>query len=125
MSGVRRAAIVAAVVAAVVGLGACNGDEAAIEGVDLARGERLFENNCVVCHGQQGTGTVHGPPLVHEIYEPGHHSDEAFRRAIAEGSPQHHWNYGDMPAVPGLSDDEVEDIIAYIRELQRDAGIID
>jgi mono/diheme cytochrome c family protein len=120
-----RTAAFAASAAVVLALAACGGDEATTEGVDLARGERLFENNCVVCHGPQGTGTVNGPPLVHEIYEPGHHSDEAFRRAIAQGSPQHHWDYGDMPAVPGLNDDEVEDIIGYVRELQREAGIID
>jgi mono/diheme cytochrome c family protein len=121
----ERGAVAVAVAAAALTVGACNGEEVTTEEVDLARGEQLFDNNCAVCHGPQATGTVNGPPLVHEIYEPGHHSDEAFRRAVAQGSPQHHWDYGDMPPVPGLSDDEVEDIIAYIRELQREAGIID
>ena len=110
------------IVALALALAACDG-EPATEGVDLARGEQLFDNNCAVCHGVQGTGTTVGPPLVHVVYEPGHHPDEAFRRAVAEGVPQHHWDYGDMPAVPGLSDDEVEDIIGYVRELQREAGI--
>ena len=113
------------IVVVALALAACDRAEPAAEGVDLARGEQLFDNNCAVCHGVQGTGTTVGPPLVHVVYEPGHHSDEAFRRAVAEGSPQHHWDYGDMPAVPGLSDDEVEDIIGYVRELQREAGIIE
>jgi len=30
-----------------------------------------------------------------------------------------------MPAVPGLDQGQVDDIIAYVRELQRDAGIIE
>ena len=113
----------AAAVVVALALAACDGAEPASEGVDLARGEQLFDNNCAVCHGVQGTGTTVGPPLVHIVYEPGHHSDEAFRRAVDAGVPQHHWDYGDMPAVPGLSDDEVEDIIGYVRELQREAGI--
>jgi len=123
----RGPGVVAASLIATIALvlAACDGGEPSAEGVDLARGEQLFDNNCAVCHGAQGTGTTVGPPLVHVVYEPGHHSDEAFRRAVAEGSPQHHWDYGDMPAVPGLSDAEVEDIIAYVRELQREAGIID
>jgi hypothetical protein len=31
--------------------------------------------------------------------------------------------FGDMPPVPGISRDEVGDIIAYIREQQRQNGI--
>ncbi len=109
---------------AVVATG-CGEDEANDGDVDLARGEVVFANNCVACHGELGDGTANGPPLVHEIYEPGHHSDESFRRAIEEGVPQHHWDYGDMPAIPGLSDSEIEDVTAHVRELQREAGVID
>jgi mono/diheme cytochrome c family protein len=93
--------------------------------VDEARGEQLFDANCAMCHGPAGTGTTSGPPLVHEIYEPGHHSDEAFQLAVAQGSPQHHWDFGPMPSIAGLDRDEVADITAYVRTLQRDAGIID
>ena len=120
----RHPAVPLVVLALLVAI-ACTGDEAERDGVDLARGEQLFDNNCAVCHGPAGTGTVDGPPLVHEIYEPGHHPDETFVRAVQEGVPQHHWDHGPMPAVPGLSEPEIEDIIAYIRELQREAGIID
>ena len=117
--------VAVAALAVALGLGGCDGSAPSEEGVDLARGEQLFDNNCAVCHGAQGTGTVQGPPLVHEIYEPGHHPDEAFRRAVTDGVPQHHWDVGPMPAVPGLDQSQVDDIIAYIRELQRDAGIIE
>jgi hypothetical protein len=56
------------------------------------------------------------------VYEPGHHSDDAFRTAIANGSPAHHWDFGDMPAVPGLSAAEVDGIIAYVRQVQQEQG---
>ena len=102
---------------------ACGPDDA--DDVDLARGERLFEMNCVACHGHLATGTTAGPPLVHEIYEPGHHPDESFHRAVQQGVPQHHWDFGPMPVIPGLREAEVTDIIAYVRSLQREAGIID
>lgn len=93
--------------------------------VDPLRGEQLFAANCAACHGEGATGTAAGPPLLHEIYEPGHHSDEAFQVAVSRGSPQHHWTFGPMPAIPGLDRQEVADITAYVRGLQREAGIIE
>ena len=36
----------------------------------------------------------------------------------------HHWDFGDMPPVAGVSGAEVTQIIAYIRDLQREGGII-
>lgn len=102
---------------------ACGGDggDAA---PDPERGEQLFAMNCAVCHGPAATGSTQGPPLVHEIYEPGHHPDELFVRAVMEGVDQHHWEFGPMPRIGGLSERDVEDITAYVRELQREAGII-
>lgn len=41
---------------------------------------------------------------------------------MAQGSPQHHWDFGDMPPVPGLDDEEVDAIIAYVREVQQREG---
>lgn len=92
---------------------------------DPARGRELFEANCATCHGAEGTGTDTGPPLVHEYYVPSHHADEAFQLAVRNGVQAHHWDFGPMAPVPGLSRDDVADIIAYVRGLQRDAGLID
>lgn len=86
-------------------------------------GERAFNANCSTCHGQNGAGTDKGPPLIHQIYNPGHHSDEAFYRAVARGSRQHHWPFGNMPPQPQVSRDEVTQIIAYVRQLQEVNGI--
>ena len=69
--------------------------------------------------GQDGVA----PPLVHKIYEPSHHGDESFQRAAAVGVRAHHWSFGDMPAVEGITRGDVTMIVAYIRELQRANGI--
>ncbi len=112
-----------AVLVLTVLLAACGGGggEAA---PDPERGEQLFAMNCAVCHGPAATGSLQGPPLVHEVYEPGHHPDELFVRAVMEGVSQHHWDYGPMPRIGGLTERDVEDITAYVRQLQREAGII-
>jgi len=89
----------------------------------LADGERLFNDNCARCHGARAAGTDAGPPLVHSMYEPNHHADIAFQRAVALGVPAHHWRFGKMPPVPGVDEAAVERITAYVRWLQRTAGI--
>ena len=87
-------------------------------------GMTAFNANCALCHGPNAAGTTQGPTLIHRVYEPNHHQDFAFRNAVRNGVPSHHWQFGDMPPVPGLSDQEVDSIICYVRELQRDGGII-
>jgi len=86
-------------------------------------GAALFDTHCSRCHGAGGTGTDQGPPLVHRIYEPSHHPDAAFYQAVAHGARAHHWHFGDMPRIGGLSDAEVTAIIGYVRDRQREAGI--
>jgi mono/diheme cytochrome c family protein len=90
---------------------------------DLALGEESFNQNCAGCHGSRALGSELGPPLVHIIYEPNHHSDESFRRAVALGVVPHHWSFGPMPAQPELSSGQIEEIIRYVRWLQARAGI--
>ena len=87
-------------------------------------GGQLFADNCSRCHGEKADGTDIGPPLVHRLYEPGHHPDFSFQNAVKNGVISHHWDFGDMAPVPGLSEDEVAQIIAYVRGLQREGGII-
>ncbi len=89
------------------------------------QGEELFRARCSRCHGEAGRGTEQGPPLVHKTYRPGHHTDMAFHLAVKDGVKQHHWRFGDMPPVEGVSPEEAGHIIAYVRELQRRAGVIE
>ena len=91
---------------------------------NAAVGARIFERTCATCHGSNGSGNEGaGPPLIHKIYEPSHHSDESFQRAVATGVKSHHWRFGDMPRVTGLTRGDVSMVIAYIRQVQRANGI--
>jgi|TARA_B100000768_G_scaffold71305_1_gene68339 mono/diheme cytochrome c family protein len=87
-------------------------------------GKLAFEAKCTSCHGTNAAGRDGvAPPLVHIIYESNHHGDESFQRAVAMGVQAHHWSFGNMPAVEGLTRGDVMMIIKYIRELQRENGI--
>lgn len=90
---------------------------------ELQAGEGKFKSNCSACHGAGGVGTSQGPPLVHKIYEPNHHGDAAFQRAAANGVKAHHWEFGNMPKIEGVTPEDVDQIIKYVRWLQKEAGI--
>ena len=112
-------------VAALAGLlVACGGeaDEQAVlfMGTD---GAELYAQACASCHGTDLRGTDQGPPFLDPVYRPAHHADAAFLLAVRRGSPAHHWNFGPMPAISGLSDEQVAAITALIREQQRAAGV--
>lgn len=124
--GVVAAAIVA--VAAVWLLGPGTGgtrvDVAMAELSPVARaGQAAFREHCAECHGENAGGTEKGPPLIHRYYEPSHHGDAAFVLAAKRGVPQHHWNFGNMPAQPEVGDRSIQQIIAFVREVQRANGI--
>ena len=90
---------------------------------DVAEGKTLFGEYCAACHGENGAGTDQGPPLIHPIYEPGHHPDAAFFLAARNGVRGHHWQFGNMMPVEGVTDDELAKIVAYVRAVQRANGI--
>ena len=87
-------------------------------------GERAFQTACASCHGENAAGQEGvAPPLIHKIYEPSHHGDMAFQLAAQNGVRAHHWRFGDMPPVEGLTRADVATIVAYVREVQRENGI--
>lgn len=87
-------------------------------------GKRAYDAVCAACHGANGQGQDGvAPPLVHVIYEPSHHGDRAFLLAAQNGVRGHHWPFGNMPPVEGITQADVMDIVAYIRRLQRENGI--
>ncbi|MEX4010693.1 c-type cytochrome [Neoaquamicrobium sediminum] len=84
------------------------------------QGKTAFDANCASCHGPNGSGRDGlAPPLIHKIYEPSHHSDMAFTLAVRQGVRAHHWRFGSMAPIEGVSDASIEAITTYIRELQR------
>lgn len=88
----------------------------------VAAGDPLYQATCASCHGSDLRGTDIGPSHLSVVYEPNHHGDIAFVLAARNGVQQHHWRFGDMAPVPGLSDADLEAIVAYVRENQRTFG---
>ena len=94
--------------------------ESRFSGVD---GRALYGQACAVCHGPALEGTDSGPTFLNRIYAPGHHADISFMFAIERGVRAHHWTFGNMAPVEGLTQEQVLAIIGFIREQQREAGI--
>ena len=87
-------------------------------------GLRAYDAKCAACHGAHAQGQDGiSPPLVHQIYEPNHHGDMAFFIAAQNGVRAHHWAFGDMPPVEGITKADVISIVAYVRALQSENGI--
>ena len=116
---------VLAVIAVAVVIAACGADSGPLGVGDPERGEQVFTTNCVACHGTGAMGTANGPPLVHERYREEVFPDERIADAVRNGAPQRNWNFGRMPGIGGLDADDVSDLIAYLRQLQDDAGLND
>lgn len=90
---------------------------------DAQRGEVAYNETCAACHGIDGIGTDQGPPFLHPVYNPGHHGDRSFVLAVKRGVQQHHWPYGNMPPQLHVKDEDLINIIKYVRELQQANGI--
>lgn len=88
----------------------------------ISAGQALYEATCAVCHGEDLRGTSLGPSFLSRVYEPDHHGDGAFVVAVTRGAPQHHWEFGPMPPVEGLSLDDIAAITGYVRSIQETEG---
>ena len=88
-----------------------------------ALGKQKYSKFCSKCHGEWGYGTDQGPPFIHPFYKPSHHGDPAFYRAPLKGVRAHHWRFGNMPPVPGVTRKDLDSIIPFIRWLQRENGL--
>ena len=86
-------------------------------------GKLLFGKHCAACHGFNLKGTEKGPPFIHRVYHPGHHADGAFFLAAKNGARQHHWKFGNMKPVPGVTDEIIASIVKYVRYVQKSAGL--
>lgn len=125
---VRRSALLAVLV-----LSACTAAPDTVEVPDAVEveqqdpelvelGEPLYQQHCAQCHGADLRGTDLGPSHLSIVYEPNHHGDAAFLVAVSRGSPAHHWDFGPMPPITGLTQEDVAAITAYVREQQRING---
>jgi cytochrome c2 len=85
----------------------------------LGKGQLLYEKYCSSCHGLQLDGSDKGPTLLHPFYKPSHHGDKAFYRAALQGARQHHWEFGDMPPVEGMTTKKMDKLVPYVRYYQQ------
>jgi len=85
----------------------------------LGQGQLLYEQYCSSCHGSDLTGSDQGPPLLHPFYKPSHHGDKAFYRAALQGARQHHWEFGDMQPVEGMTQEKMARLVPYVRYYQQ------
>jgi disulfide bond formation protein DsbB len=90
---------------------------------DADHGEELFNQVCIACHGEGGVGIEGlGKPFTTSDFIPAQ-SDQELLDFIKTGRPVGHPDNTtgvDMPPKggnPALTDEDILDIIAYIREL--------
>ena len=91
-------------------LSACGPSDRAISLAEIdgvaADGKALYDANCASCHGMTARGGS-GPNLVKELAE---HDDADMIEVILTGD-------GSMPPYDSLEDQEIADIMAYIKSL--------
>ena len=88
--------------------------------VSVASGQAIFEQHCVICHGQDGHGdgpmaaTLNPPPADLHAAHVDYHTDQQLHDWIEGGV-----NGSSMPAFKGkLSDADVWNLVNYVRSLR-------
>ena len=79
------------------------------------RGQRLYNSACLTCHRVDSEGPLNGPGLKN-VYKKKYFpsgapaNDERMTEVIKKGRRQ-------MPAFPDLTDQEIADLIAYMKRI--------
>jgi alcohol dehydrogenase (cytochrome c) len=81
----------------------------AAQNVDAGR--KSFETRCARCHGADGNGGEMGPPITLRLWNQSH---EQLVKLVHEGLPVR-----GMPPTPDISDSELEELIKFLRTIQR------
>ncbi len=85
---------------------------------DVANGQALYENKCVLCHGAGGTPVMPGIP----VFSKGETLDKdiaVLKKSILEGVMPEGGMAPPMPPMQGqISDAEIDDVLAYIFSLK-------
>ena len=82
-------------------------------------GQTTFHKVCAQCHGADAVGGKGAPTFLQEKFVPINYPNGRMVRAILNGSDS-----GAMPSQKGkVNDEEIKEIIKYIRHSQREAGV--
>ena len=88
----------------------------------IAKGRAIYSNSCSACHGSSGKGD--GPAATSLNPKPRDHTNGAYMdkltndhifKVIRYGGSM--FGYPTMPAQPNLSDDEIREVVAFVRTL--------
>jgi cytochrome c553 len=79
---------------------------------DSDNGEVLYASRCAVCHGPEGEGTAIAPEGINDALLLEELTDKDLAQIIREGLA------GRMPPSPNFSDQEVLDLVAFLRSWQ-------
>ena len=90
---------------------------------EINLGRMNYDAFCASCHGKTAGGTDKGPTFISRIYHPGHHGDASFYLAPQNGVRAHHWRFGNMPRVEGVSEEQLKSILDYVRAVQKANGL--
>ena len=85
---------------------------------EVARGKVLFKSNCSFCHGAEATGGNGGPDLVRSVLVNGDEHGDLIGPTIRNGRPGK-----GMPAFPNFTAAQINDIVAFLHQRNRDARI--
>ena len=97
------------------------------QGVSAAQGNEgrsLYRANCVMCHGEGGTGTQLGPSLVDDEWRSGDGSFESIVQVVTAGAPAADPFLVPMPAKGDgtFTDAQIRAVSAYTYSLARPSG---
>lgn len=87
--------------------------------IDIAEGRELYENNCTICHGEDGEGNI-GPALNDKNYLK-NTSDEMMYNLINSGIPNSGMPTWNQAFGGALTNQQVSQIVAFIRHWEENA----
>ncbi len=97
---------------------------ATLLGGDVMDGQEAFNSRCIVCHGEDAKGTIRGPNLVGDLL-----TEEQIARRVRTSGRGDSDVYegltgGIMPfwAPDRLSDEQLVDVIAFVKTLEESGG---
>ena len=83
-------------------------------------GQASYHRVCAQCHGADATGGKRAPTFLQAKFDPNNFSNSRIAKTILNGSDS-----GAMPSQKGrVNDEEIKEIIKYIRHTQKEAGFI-